>query len=120
MVITRKETDEQPMQEPKEAPKSTAYLENPQTNTFSFVLKTATRSEVVPHLTLDDRRALAASNPPLMNEVVTARAKQIFAAGGRIKDIAKGCNISPDYAAKIHAAFTRKKNAIAKKRSKQQ
>jgi hypothetical protein len=53
-----------------------------------------------------------------MNEAVTARAKQIFAAGGRIKDIAKGCNISPDYAAKIHAAFTRKKVAIAKNRSK--
>ena len=103
--------------EPEETPRTvTVFLENPKTNTFGFVLKSKTRPGVVPELTLQDRRELAKSNPPLMNEALNAKAKAIYAAGGRTKDIQKGCSISPDYAAKLHAAFGRAKTCNCKKR----
>ena len=94
----------------------TVFLENPETNTFGFVLKSKARPGVVPELTLQDRRELAKSNPPLMNEALNAKAKAIYAAGGRTKDIQKGCGVSPDYAAKLHAAFGRTKTCNCKKR----
>ena len=92
----------------------TVFLENKATNTFGFVLKSKARPGVSPELTLQDRRELATNNPPLTNDLVNAKAKAIYAAGGRTKDIQKGCNISPDYAAKLHAAFGRAKTCNCK------
>lgn len=107
-----------PTEQPEEeTPRQvTVFVENQDTNTFGFVLKSKARPGVSPELTLQDRRELATNNPPLTNDVVNAKAKAIYAAGGRTKDIRKGCNISPDYAAKLHAAFGRAKTCNCKKR----
>ena len=105
------------MSEQEETPRQvTVFVENKTTNTFGFVLKSKARPGVSPELTLQDRRELAGNNPPLMNETLNAHAKAIYAAGGRTKDIERWCKVSPDYAAKLHAAFGRTKTCNCKKR----
>ena len=103
--------------EPEETPRTvTVFLENPETNTFGFVLKSKARPGVVPELTLQDRRELAGIN--IGNMSLAARAKAVYAAGGGIKEIGKQCNVSPSYAKKFHMAFSRFKNGQNAKGSK--
>jgi hypothetical protein len=99
---------------------STVYVENAATNTFGWVLKAKVRPSVVSELTIDDRRELARSNPPLPANEIAEKAKRVYASGGNTKAIQKALNISPTYAAKFHAAFGRAKPAIAKKNIKNQ
>lgn len=93
---------------------TTVYVENESTNTFGFVLKPSTRT-VSPDLTTDDRRELESNKPPLRNTVVNVKAKRIYAAGGKAKDIETGCRVSPSYAEKLHAAFSRANPCNCKK-----
>ena len=93
--------------EPAQVAPPSVFLENPETRTFGFVMKGKARPGVVPELTLQDRRELLQSDPPIGNMDLAAKAKRVYAAGGKTKDIEKACHLSPDYAAKIHAAFGR-------------
>ena len=91
--------------EPAQVAPPSVFLENPETRTFGFVMKGKSRPGVMPELTLQDRRELAAKQ--LNNEQVNVLAKRIYASGGRIKDIKSGCAISIDYAKRLHSAFGR-------------
>jgi hypothetical protein len=84
---------------------STMFVENRQTQTFGWVLKSTSRPAAVPELTLHDRRELAAYG--MNNAEINTMAKRIFAAGGKIKNIKAQCKISIDYAKRLHAAFGR-------------
>lgn len=94
---------------------STSYVENAATNTFGWVLKAKVRPAVVSELTIEDLRELARSNPPLPANEIAEKAKRVYAAGGNTKAIQKALNLSPDYAAKFHAAFGRAKTRNCKK-----
>ena len=75
-------------------------------NCYEWVLTPKQQKiDVTGALTLQDRRELAKDN--LNTETINVRAKTIYAAGGRIKDIQSGCGIGKDYAKKLHAAFGR-------------
>lgn len=94
---------------PKEEPrtqKQTMILVNAQTNTFDFVINPKAH-EVPDGLTVDDRRELARIG--FGNDALAAKAKQVYAAGGRIKDIKTKCGVSLSYAKKLHMAFGRAK-----------
>lgn len=91
--------------EPAQVAPPSVFLENPETRTFGFVMKGKSRPGVVPELTLQDRRELAALN--IGNVDLAEKAKRIYAAGGGIKTIADRCNISPSYAKQIHMCFGR-------------
>jgi hypothetical protein len=96
-------------QAPKEEPrtqKQTMILVNAQTNTFDFVINPKAH-EVPDALTVDDRRELVRIG--FGNEDLAAKAKQVYAAGGRIKDIKNKCSVSLSYAKKLHMAFGRAK-----------
>ena len=72
-------------------------------NCYEWVLTPKQQKiDVTGALTLQDRRELARDT-----ETINVRAKTIYAAGGRIKDIQAGCGIGKDYAKKLHAAFGR-------------
>lgn len=104
---------EPPADEPRQTA-TTVYVENAGTNTFGFVLKPSART-VSPDLTTDDRRELEGNSPPLRNTAVNVRAKRIYAAGGKARDIETGCRVSPSYAEKLHAAFSRANPCNCKK-----
>lgn len=93
--------------QPTEEGQATAFLENPATNTFGFVIKPKGRANVVPELTLQDRRELTKTG--LNNESWFIIAKRAFAANGRIKDIRNACKCSPSSAKKMYGAFNRAK-----------
>ena len=84
---------------------STAYVENPETNTIAWVDTPSGRVGIVPELTLQDRRELAKT--PLKDEIYFFKAKRVYAAGGKAKEIRKECGRSPSYAEKVYAAFNR-------------
>lgn len=102
--------------EPAQIAPPSVFVDNPETRTFGFVMKGKSRPGVDPELTLQDRRELLGSNPPIGNMELAAKAKRIYAANGKTKDIEKWCDISPDYAAKIYAAFGRANPCNRKKR----
>lgn len=92
--------------EQRQAPANGVVLVNAATNTFEFVINPKA-ADVPSVLTLEDRRELALIG--IGNTQLAERAKAVYAAGGRAKDITKQCGISLSYSKKIHMAFSRAK-----------
>lgn len=97
----------------EQAPVSTMYVSDAATGTVEWNLRPANRVNDTPDLTVFDRRELARCG--YNNEALNCKAKRIYAAAGTVKDIAKGCRISPSYAKKLHAAFGRAKKVQEQK-----
>lgn len=93
--------------QPAEETGNTAYLDRPDQNGYSFVLKPKGREGVSEELTLRDRQELVKTE--LNNPVWFAKAKRAYAAGGRTRDIKSACNCSPSSAKKMYMAFNRAK-----------
>ena len=87
-----------------DAPQSGVYLINAETNTFGFDVKVASEGRTA-ELTREDRQALYAQG--LNNMSLAARAKAIWAEGGKPADIAKACRCSLSYAKKLSMCFGR-------------
>lgn len=94
-----------PKKEPRKQ-EQTMILVNAQTNTFDFVINPKAHN-VPDALTLEDRRELARIG--VGNYDLSVKAKSVYAAGGRTKDISEKCGVSLSYAKKIHMAFGRAK-----------
>lgn len=92
---------------PDPVPESTAYVDNAHTNTYGFALRPKGRAGVVPELTMDDLKYLAETE--LNNPAWFSRAKQVYSACGRAKDIRAACGCSLSSAKKMYRAFNRAK-----------
>lgn len=86
---------------------NTSYVDDPQTNTYGFTMKPKGRACVAPELTLDDLKYLLETE--LNNPVWFSRAKQVYAANGRARDIKNACGCSLSSAKKMYRAFNRAK-----------
>lgn len=90
--------------EKRQAPANGVVLVNAATNTFEFVINPKAVN-VDNTLTVDDRRELLKIG--IGNMELADRAKAVYAAGGKAKDIEKMCRMSLSYAKKMHMVFGR-------------
>lgn len=87
-----------------DAPQSGVYLISAETNTFGFDVKVASEGRTA-ELTREDRQSLYSQR--LNNMSLAARAKAVWADGGKPADIAKACRCSLSYAKKLSMCFGR-------------
>lgn len=92
-----------PPKEP-DAPQSSVYVINLETRTFGFDPKVASEGRTA-ELTREDRIAVHAQG--INNMALAARAKAVWADGGKPGDIAKQCRCSLSYAKKLSMCFGR-------------
>lgn len=86
---------------------NTSYLDNAQTNTYSFAIRPKGRAGAVPELTKMDLKYLTETE--LNNPVWFKKAKEVYAANGRTRDIKNACGCSLSSAKKMYRAFNRAK-----------
>lgn len=92
-----------PPKEP-DAPQSSVYVIDAATKTFGFDAKVASEGRTA-ELTREDRIAVHAQG--INNMTLAARAKTVWADGGKPGDISRQCRCSLSYAKKLSMCFGR-------------